>query len=126
MSVSHKHFSIAATAIALVSCKTTPQQPPMTAAECQAASRCVAEGMLEMSTDGHAYIGILRMADGACINVSLPERESEKLFGKKPVQRMVAGGVFPFPFSDEEMFSWKVNGRKIGFGTCGAHYIFVD
>jgi hypothetical protein len=79
-----------------------------------------------MSADGHAYIGELRLADGTCINVSLPERESAKLLGKPPVHRKIAGLVFPFPFSDETMLGWKVNGRKVGFGTCGKYYVFVD
>lgn len=29
-----------------------------------------------MSTDGHGYIGIVTLADGSCINVSLPVQRS--------------------------------------------------
>jgi hypothetical protein len=121
-----KHLLVFA-AVVLASCQTaTQQQQPMSAAECALAKWCVAEGQLRMSTDGHGYIGILLLADGSCINVSLPERESKKQLGKPPVHQAIAGAVFPFPFADDEMLGWKVNGRKVGFGTCGPNYVFVD
>ena len=36
-----------------------------------------------------------RMGD-SCINVSLPERESERLFGKPPTHRLISGWVLQF------------------------------
>jgi len=75
-----------------------------------------------MSSDGHAFIGILTFNDGTCINVSLPNSESRELYRKPARVRTVTGRTYPFVFADEEI---RVGGRKVGLGRCGPYYIFV-
>jgi hypothetical protein len=78
-----------------------------------------------MSNDGHAYIGILRLDDGSCINVSLPETRSQDLMGKKPEPTELAGRVLFFPYADGAL-GFNVSGRKVGYGKCARYFIFVQ
>jgi len=95
-----------------------------TASECATASVCRISGLLEMGSDGHGFLGNMLLPDGMCINVSLPDEQSKRLLGKPPVRMEIQGPVLPFPY-DEDAISFKVNGRKVGFGNCGDFYIFV-
>jgi|GEM_PF-1825873 len=107
-------------------CVTTP--PPMrakTAADYQGAKTRAVSGLLEMSNDGHAYIGILRLADGSCINVSLPEVRSQGLAGKPSEAAELAGRVLFFPYAEGAM-GFNVNGRKVGYGKCARYFLFVQ
>ena len=107
-------------------CVTTP--PPIrakTAADCQDAKTCAVSGLLEMSNDGHAYIGILRLADGSCINVSLPEVRSQALVGKAPEAAEIVGRVLFFPYA-EGAIGFNVSGRKVGYGKCTRYFLFVQ
>jgi hypothetical protein len=81
--------------------------------------------MLEMSNDGHAYIGILKLSDGTCVNVSLPDRQSRRLMNLPAREMTVAGRVWPFVYEDA-LIEVRVNGRQIGYGNCGRSYVFVD
>jgi hypothetical protein len=119
-------IGVLATLLGGSACVTTP--PPMrakTAADCQDAKTCAVSGLLEMSNDGHAYIGILRLADGSCINVSLPEARSQALVGKAPEAVEIAGRVLFFPFA-EGAISFNVSGRKVGYGKCARYFLFVQ
>ena len=101
--------------------------PPLratTAKDCEKVEACAADGLLEMSNDGHAYIGILRLADGSCINVSLPEARSEILFKQTPKAADLTGTVVFFPFV-EGALGFAVNGRKVGYGACMPYFLFV-
>jgi hypothetical protein len=103
------------------------QQPPtraQTAAACRDAFICQVTGSLEMSSDGHGYIGVLKLDDGSCINVSLPEKVSQRLRGRAPERMTLTGRVLPFP-QGENILTLKVNGRRVGYGRCGAFYVFV-
>ncbi len=44
-----------------------------------------------MSSDGHGYIGVLKLDDGSCINVSLPEKVSQRLSGRAPERMTLTG-----------------------------------
>ena len=77
-----------------------------------------------MSSDGHAYIGILTLNDGRCINVSLPERQSQRLLNKPEQQTTIVGQVFSFPHDDDAL-GVQINGRAIGYGLCGDKFVFV-
>lgn len=96
----------------------------MSKKECEISKKCTASGMLEMSSDGHAFIGKLILGDGSCINVSLSDSVSKSLLGKSESYYVVHGFVFPYPAS-EDILRFEVNGRDIGFGLCGPFYIFV-
>lgn len=98
----------------------------MTFDECSVAEDvCVIAGLLSMSSDGHGFIGELRFPDGRCVNVSLPISQSRKLMGQVPVAMSVRGVVLGFPFG-ENLSHFEVNGRRVGFGTCGNFFVFVD
>ena len=82
-------------------------------------------GHLEMSNDGHGYIGVLRLDDGSCINVSLPENDSNRLLGQSPQRASLAGRVLPFPYGKDAL-TFEVNGRRVGYGKCAPYYLFVE
>ena len=94
-----------------------------TAGKCADVSWCQVAGDLQMSSDGHGYIGVLKLSDGSCINVSLPEKESRLLMGKPSQRRLLTGKVLPYPFGEDLFF--KVNGRRVGFGNCQRYYLFI-
>lgn len=94
------------------------------AAECEKLQGCSVSGLLEISNDGHAYIGILRLDDGSCINVSLPERQSKQLAAQAPQAAEVTGRVLFFPY-EEGVQSFTVNGRKVGYGKCSRYFLFA-
>ncbi len=77
-----------------------------------------------MSNDGHGYIGRLELADGSCVNVSLPDRQS-KILSLGPDKKMVLRGyVLPY-VHDDAFIEYRVNGRSVGFGLCGEKFVFV-
>lgn len=96
----------------------------MNAEQCMRAEICKVHGLLEMSNDGHAYIGKLRLEDGTCVNVSLPEKESRRLSGQPAQMRTITGKVFPY-VQENTFIEHRVNGRQIGYGLCGSHFVFV-
>lgn len=110
--------------LSLVSCASVPELEVMTAEQCARAEICKVRGLLEMSNDGHVYIGKLHLDDGTCVNVSLPERESRRLSGQPAQMRMITGSVFPYVQEDTFM-EYRVNGRQIGYGLCGSYFVFV-
>jgi hypothetical protein len=118
---------LAAVVLSLISaCATQPAATrAQTAAACRDASTCPVSGNLEMSNDGHGYIGVLKLDDGSCINVSLPEKVSERLSGHAPERMTLTGRVLPFPHG-EEILTFKVNGRRVGYGKCAPYYVFVE
>lgn len=99
-------------------------QHAKTAADCEKLQSCSVSGLLEISNDGHAYIGILRLDDGSCINVSLPEHQSKGLTTQTPQVAEVTGRVLFFPY-EEGIQSFTVNGRKVGYGKCSRYFLFV-
>jgi hypothetical protein len=107
----------------LTDCATVPRLAK-TVADCSNVERCRVEGLLEMWSDGHGYIGIVTLDDGSCINVSLPERRSRSLLGQ-PSQRVVlTGRVVFFPY-EPGVLSFRVNGRRVGYGRCAPYFVFV-
>ena len=103
----------------------TSSAPVVTSVEqCRQAYICRSRGTLEMSNDGHAYIGKLVLPDGRCINVSLPKGISTKLALEPPRSIIVEGRVLPYGYEDS-VVEYKVNGREIGYGNCGDFLIFV-
>ena len=113
------------TTLLLMGCATEP--PPTvakTGADCEEATVCKVEGLLEMSSDGHGWIGIVRLDDGSCVNVSLPEARSRSLLGRPAQHVMLSGKVVYFP-RGPDILSFTVSGRKVGYGICGAHFVFV-
>jgi hypothetical protein len=76
-----------------------------------------------MGTDGHGYIGKLLQGDGRCLNVSLPDETSKKLIESEPRLMEVRGRWLPYVKDYGTVVT--VNGRRIGEGHCGNHYLFV-
>lgn len=108
----------------LAGCASSGVKHSTTAIGCEDAAICEVSGFLTMKSDGHGFIGEVVMADGSCIDVSLPEEQSRKLIGQPPRRVEVQGPVLPFPFG-ENIMGFKVNGRDVGFGSCQDFYIFV-
>lgn len=105
----------------------TPTAVPLkatTASDCYTSESCTVAGVVEISSDGHGYIGILKFADGSCINVSLPQIDNQRLAAKPPQSIEVSGSVLPFPYV-KGVLEFKVNGRRVGYGRCGPYYLFV-
>ena len=104
----------------------TPSQRSMTFDECSVAEDvCAISGLLSMSSDGHGFIAELRLADGRCVNVSLPISLSRKLLRQAPRAMSVHGAVLGYPIG-EDVSHFEVNGRRIGFGECGNFFVFVE
>jgi hypothetical protein len=121
------HSAVMDCLVALLPVACAATSPPIVAkgtADCEAASACEVRGLLEMGNDGHGYIGTVRLDDGSCINVSLPERQSRSIQGQPPRRMSLIGKVVPFPYG-EDVLSFKVNGRKVGYGRCGSYFVFV-
>jgi hypothetical protein len=116
-------FGGCCTSLLLAGCATAPRSAK-TAADCSKAERCRVEGSLKMSTDGHGYIGIVMLADGSCINVSLPVARSRPLSGQPPRRVTLTGSVLFFPYAPG-IDSFRVNGRPVGYGICTPFFVFV-
>lgn len=110
--------------LSLVSCATVPELELMTAEQCARAEICGVRGLLEMSSDGHAYIGRLQLDDGSCVNVSFAERQSRRLSEQPAQVRTITGKVFPYVY-ENTFIEYRVNGRLIGYGQCGRYFVFV-
>jgi hypothetical protein len=89
--------------------------------------------MLEMSSDGHGFIGRLILDNGDCLNVSLSPRRSRALLGRPAQHVTVSGQVSPYPeislYSQDSEYlvlSYSVKGRKVGQGRCGRYFLFVN
>ena len=52
---------------------------------------------MEITSDGHGFIGKLVLENGECINVSLPSDRSRRLLGKPPQPIKVMGQVLRYP-----------------------------
>jgi hypothetical protein len=105
-------------------CSSCAAEKNMTRDQCVNASACSIEGVLTMSSDGHAFIGVLTLDDKSCINVSLPEKRSEYLLGKSGKLTVISGLVVSFPHADDAM-EFAINGRRVGYGLCGDKFVFV-
>ena len=115
---------VALMGMVILSCKAFGADKFMTAAQCNSAHNCLLRGTFEMDSDGHAFIGRLTLKDGQCVNVSLPEAESQSLLGHPPKYRKFSGEVWPYPHGDD-VLSFLANGRKVGYGKCGDFFVFV-
>lgn len=91
--------------------------------ECLSGDPCKVSGLLTMSTDGHGYIGKLDVGNGKCLNVSLPDATSRKTI-YKPARSVTLRGRW-LPYVKQENIQARVNGRTVGEGLCGDHYLFV-
>ena len=100
--------------------------PPVakTVADCSYVERCRVEGPLDMSSDGHGFIGIVTLDDGSCINVSLPVSRSQPILGQPPQRVDLTGRVVFFPI-EPGILSFRVNGRPVGYGRCAPYFVFV-
>jgi len=115
-------------------CATVGRPPACVSAEqFRQCKECTASGMLEMSSDGHGFIGRLTLANGDCLNVSLSPPRSHALLGRPAQQVTVSGQVLPYPDislssqgSEYIVLSYSVKGRKVGQGRCGQYFLFVN
>ena len=114
-----------ATLSLLGSCTSTAFPLATSAEECGHATRCKIEGTLSITNDGHAYIGKLLLSDGQCIDVSLPPSQVRKLLNQPLRKQTVRGSVHPYVYHGD-FDEIRVNGRLIGYGSCGDFYVFVD
>lgn len=119
-----RSISIVSITLGLGACKTTSETNAMTVTECEHSHVCTLQGLLEMSNDGHAYIGKMNVDGGGCVNVSLSEKQSKRMTGRPPQRKTITGRVLPYPH-DLGFIEYRVNGRQIGYGKCGDYYIFV-
>lgn len=116
--------SLAATLSLLVSCTSTAIPLATSAEERGRATRCKIEGTMNITNDGHAYIGQLVLSGGKCVDVSLPQSQVRKLLGQPPRKQTVNGRVLPYVYHGD-LDEIRVNGRLIGYGSCGDFYVFV-
>lgn len=112
-------------AFCIVGCAGVQRERPTanTLAECLNGQYCKARGPFKVTSDGHAYIGVLELSDG-CLNVSIPDGTAKELFQKEASLRTVDGRIFNY-FSGDTLFEQRVNGRRIGQGLCGSKFLFV-
>ena len=110
--------------LTLASCAAAPTARIMSIKECERSEVCTVRGLLEMSNDGHAYIGKIHIDGGGCVNVSLPEAESRRRSGQPMQMITVTGKVFPYVY-ENTLIEYRINNRKIGYGLCGDYFVFA-
>lgn len=96
----------------------------MTYDQCKHSEYCSVAGIVSIKEVDHVKMARLELADGKCVNISLPRSHIKKLERSQEVYRGYYGQVFPGS-RDSTFVSLKVNGRKIGVSQCGNFYVFV-
>jgi hypothetical protein len=66
----------------------------------------------------------LDLANGGCVNVSLPASEVRRFETHGPRHTTIEGRVFPAR-AGADVSSLTVNGRRVGWSQCGDFYVFV-
>ena len=107
--------------MALPACETTPDAP-MSYEACSAARMCTIRGTLSQQSTGPALMGRLDLADGRCVNVSLPGEMLARLENAGAIEATVRGRVHEVP---ADTVSMTIEGRTIGLGQCGSFILFV-
>lgn len=118
-------LAIAIGALLTAACAVRAPASEMTIEACSAAETCRLSGLLTMSSDGHGFIGELEVADGKCVNVSLPVDVSKELINQPPQRMSVKGRPIGFP-SGLDISHFTVDRRRVGFGSCGDFFVFVE
>lgn len=108
----------------VASCVAFSPTKTMSVEECGRAETCTIRGFLEMSNDGHAYIGKVFLESGGCVNASLPEAESRRRSGRPMEVVTITGDVFSYIYEDSYI-EYFIDNRKIGYGACGDYFLFV-
>ena len=75
----------------------TAKPPPVCASgeQFRQCAACTVSGLIEMSSDGHGFIGKLVLDNGDCLNVSLSPQRSRRLLGIPAQHMTVSGEVCP-------------------------------
>src|SRR5690348_10142718 len=117
MACERNFFGIVAATCVTAACATKlGRQDQMTVTTCVASEICSISGAVVIKTDGHGYIGELRPPDSPeCVNVSLPEKQTQDLLGKPGTVIGVSGPVLRFP-DDVDVLRFEVNGRRVAYG----------
>jgi len=102
------------------------ERPSMTYEECSRARSCTIRGLASARVAEHAWVAEVELSDGKCVRVSLPEEQLARLRAGGPRIMTVSGRVFGDPPRDVEVAYVEVEGRRIGLGTCGDFFVFVD
>ena len=97
---------------------------------CGHLAQCSASGLFSIVDVDHVMMGKIELADGKCVNVSLPDtlrieilRDQREYVGK---YLEFAGILRPTPGGEENTQSIKVEGRSIGWHQCADSYIFMQ
>lgn len=98
---------------------------PMSYETCATSSSCVVRGIATARLAERAPMAQFDLPDGRCINVSLPPRRLAMLRRDGPAEMTVTGEVYREPYSPGEETVLQIEGRTIGFGRCGAFFVFV-
>ena len=101
------------------------KQPSMTFDQCGQAHVCHVEGFATVEFAEPALLARLALADGRCVDVSLPMTTIHAI-GRRPRMMRVIGSVLPALETNDPFTQIKVNGRLIGRGACGDFLVFVD
>jgi hypothetical protein len=93
---------------------------------CVASEVCVIRGIATAKIGEHAETVQIDLADGRCINVSLPREKWEQLDRSGPTEMTVVGTVYREPLAEgSEEKVLQINGRTIGYGLCGYFFLYV-
>lgn len=115
---------LAATLLGASGCVSAPPRP-MNYETCATSSSCVVHGIATARLAEHAPTAQFDLPDGRCINVSLPPGRLEALRRNGPTEMTVTGAVYREPSAAGEEVVLQIEGRTIGFGLCGAFFVFV-
>ena len=119
-------LAILASPVLTLGCATTLPKRTMNYDECESSEVCVVRGLATARVGEHAPIVKLDLADGRCINVSLPRQRWDELRQNGPTETTVEGRVYlepTGPNGEEEII--EINGRRIGYGLCGRFFVYV-
>lgn len=93
---------------------------------CRRSAVCTLDGELSDPAAPHGEGGIARivLADGSCVNVSLPDVLSQRLDRRGPFAARLRGRTFRYPHLSG-WFIYSAQGRLISDGPCGDWYVYV-
>jgi hypothetical protein len=102
-----------------------PARGSMSYETCATSRTCVVHGVAAARLAEHASTAQFNLPDGRCINVSLPRERLEYLRRAGPIEMTVTGEVYRDPSAAGEDTVVQIDGRTVGFGTCGDFFVFV-
>lgn len=105
---------------------TTMEPSPMTYEECAGANLCTVRGMASVTRVEAVWMAEVALGGERCVRVSLSDKAISRLRRDGPQIITASGVVYRDPSRNEEVAFMEVNRRRVGLGTCGDFFVFVE